>query len=79
MGSARPHLVPIGMTQGFFTRISSPSSWVDLGTSVALQEIYQMMQLGPGGDRHSIDDNLAFAVWSNRHFTIQIREGSMFI
>lgn len=38
-----------------------------------------MLQLRLGRDGHPINDDLAFAVWSHRHFTTRIREGSMFL
>lgn len=38
-----------------------------------------MLQLRLGRDGHPVDDDLAFAVWSHRHFTIRICEGSVFI
>lgn len=41
--------------------------------------VYQVLQLRLGRDGHAVNDNLAFAVWSDGHFPIQICEGSVFI
>lgn len=45
----------------------------------ACRKVYQMLQLCPDGDGHPVNGNLAFAVWSDRHFTVGICEGSVFI
>lgn len=42
------------------------------------RKVYQMLQLRRGRDGHPVNDNLAFAVWRDCHFTIQICEGSVF-